>query len=108
MVVAPGEHGRGPALVELIQQRHADPDDVGKRHAPAMGSQHIGGYGADGVIPRKVVLMSPRLLWIIAVAIAVIGIVVLFTGNILWGILLLILAALVGPGGVSIFRRRVA
>ncbi len=52
--------------------------------------------------------MSPRLLWIIAVAIAVIGIVVLFTGNILWGILLLIVAALVGPGGVSIFRRRVA
>ncbi len=50
--------------------------------------------------------MSSNLLWIIAAVIAVIGIIVLFSGSILWGIALLIIAALVGPGGYSIFRRR--
>ena len=52
--------------------------------------------------------MSSRLLWIIAVVIAVIGVIVLFTGSVVWGIILLIVAALVGPGGYSIFRRRSA
>ena len=33
------------------------------------------------------------------------GIIALLSGNILWGILLLIVAALVGPGGYSIFNR---
>jgi hypothetical protein len=51
--------------------------------------------------------MSPTVLWIIAVVIAIIGIIVLISGSILWGIILLIVAALVGPGGYSIFRRRV-
>ena len=46
------------------------------------------------------------LLWIGAVILAVLGIIALLGGNILWGILLLIAAALVGPGGYSIFNRR--
>jgi hypothetical protein len=46
------------------------------------------------------------LLWIIAVVIAVIGIVQLFQGQILLGIVLLVVAAAVGPGGFSIFRTR--
>ena len=50
--------------------------------------------------------MSPSLLWIIAVVVAVIGVIVLISGSIIWGILLLILAALIGPGGYSIFRGR--
>ena len=50
--------------------------------------------------------MSSTLLWIIAAVIAVIGIIVLISGSILWGIILLIVAALVGPGGYSIFGRR--
>jgi len=45
-------------------------------------------------------------LWIIAVVIAVIGIVQLLQGQILFGIILLIVAAAVGPGGFSIFRTR--
>jgi len=45
------------------------------------------------------------LLWIAAVIIAVFGIIALLTGNIIWGIVLLIIAALVGPGGYSIFNR---
>lgn len=43
------------------------------------------------------------LLWIIAVILVVCGIVSLFRGAILWGIALIVLGCLVGPGGVSIF-----
>lgn len=44
------------------------------------------------------------ILWIIAVAIAIYGILRLVRGDILVGIVLLILACVVGPGGYSIFR----
>jgi hypothetical protein len=50
--------------------------------------------------------MSASLLWIIAVVVAIIGVIVLISGSILWGIVLLIVAALIGPGGYSIFRGR--
>lgn len=50
--------------------------------------------------------MNAQLLWIIAVVVAVIGVIVLISGSVLWGIILLILAALIGPGGYSIFNRR--
>lgn len=43
------------------------------------------------------------LLWIIAVILVVCGIVSLFRGAILWGVALIVLGCLVGPGGVSIF-----
>ena len=52
--------------------------------------------------------MSPTVLFIIAAVIAVVGLILLFTGSWIWGIILLIVAALVGPGGYSIFRRRSA
>jgi len=52
--------------------------------------------------------VSPTLLWIIAVVIAVVGVITLISGSVLWGIVLLIVAALVGPGGYSIFRGRSA
>lgn len=44
------------------------------------------------------------LLWIAAVILAILGIISLLTGSILWGILLLVAAALIGPGGYSIAR----
>jgi hypothetical protein len=50
--------------------------------------------------------MPANVLWIIAVIVAVIGVIVLISGSILWGIILLVLAALIGPGGYSIFNRR--
>lgn len=50
--------------------------------------------------------MNANLLWIIAVVVAVIGVIVLISGSVVWGIILLILAALIGPGGYSIFNRR--
>jgi len=43
------------------------------------------------------------LLWIIAVVLVIAGIVSIFRGSILWGIVLIVLGCLVGPGGVSIF-----
>lgn len=45
------------------------------------------------------------ILWIIAVAIAIYGIVVLLHGAVILGIVLLVVAALVGPGGYSVFQR---
>ena len=46
------------------------------------------------------------LLWIIAVVLVIAGIVVLFSGSIIVGIVLIVLGFLVGPGGYSIFRTR--
>ena len=46
------------------------------------------------------------ILWLIAVIIGIIGIVQLFQGQIILGIVLLVVAFLVGPGGYSIFRSR--
>lgn len=42
-------------------------------------------------------------LWLIAVVLVIVGIVNLIRGQMLWGILLIVLGLLVGPGGVSIF-----
>jgi hypothetical protein len=50
--------------------------------------------------------MNSLVLWIIAAIIAVIGIVQLLQGQILLGIVLLVVACLVGPGGYSIFQGR--
>lgn len=43
------------------------------------------------------------LLWLIAVILVVSGIVSLFRGAVLWGVVLIVVGLLVGPGGVSIF-----
>lgn len=43
------------------------------------------------------------LLWILAVILVVSGIVSLFRGQLLWGIVLIVVGLLVGPGGVSVF-----
>ncbi len=47
--------------------------------------------------------MLATLLWVIAAIIAVFGVIRLFQGDILWGIILLVVACLVGPGGISVF-----
>jgi hypothetical protein len=44
------------------------------------------------------------LLWILAVILVVAGILALFRRQILWGVVLIIVGLLVGPGGVSIFN----
>jgi hypothetical protein len=43
------------------------------------------------------------LLWLIAVALVIAGIVMIVRGQLLLGIVLIIVGLLVGPGGVSVF-----
>lgn len=43
------------------------------------------------------------LLWILAVILVVAGIVALFRRQLLWGIVLIVVGLLVGPGGTSVF-----
>lgn len=43
------------------------------------------------------------ILWILAVILVVSGIVTLVRGEILWGVVLIVVGLLVGPGGVSVF-----
>jgi len=45
------------------------------------------------------------ILWIIAVILVISGIVTLIRGGVLWGIVLIVVGLLVGPGGVSLFSR---
>jgi hypothetical protein len=44
------------------------------------------------------------ILWVIAVILVVAGIVSLVRGQVLAGILLIVVGLLVGPGGVSVFN----
>jgi hypothetical protein len=44
------------------------------------------------------------LLFIIAAVLVIAGIVTIFRGSLLWGIALIVLGLLVGPGGYSIFQ----
>jgi hypothetical protein len=50
--------------------------------------------------------MSATVLWIIAAVLVVVGIVQLLQGQLILGIVLIILGCLVGPGGYSVFSRR--
>jgi hypothetical protein len=50
--------------------------------------------------------MNATVLWIIAAILVVVGIVQLIQGQIILGIVLIVLGCLVGPGGYSIFRSR--
>jgi hypothetical protein len=43
------------------------------------------------------------LLWILAVVLVIAGIVAIIRGQMLWGIVLIVIGLLVGPGGVSVF-----
>ncbi len=45
------------------------------------------------------------ILWLIAVVLVIAGIVSLVRGQVIAGIVLIIVGLLVGPGGVSIFNR---
>ena len=50
--------------------------------------------------------MSSTILWVIAAILVIVGIVQLFQGQIILGVVLIIVGCLVGPGGYSIFRSR--
>ena len=44
------------------------------------------------------------LLWILAVVLVIAGIVAIVRRQLLWGIVLIVVGLLVGPGGVSVFN----
>jgi hypothetical protein len=44
------------------------------------------------------------LLWLLAAIIAIVGVVQLFQGQVLFAIVLFVIACLIGPGGYSVFR----
>lgn len=48
--------------------------------------------------------MLTTILWIVAVILVIAGIVAIFRGQLVWGIVLIVVGLLVGPGGVSIFH----
>ena len=50
--------------------------------------------------------MNATVLWVIAVILVIVGIVQILQGQWIFGIVLIILGCLVGPGGVSIFSSR--
>jgi hypothetical protein len=52
--------------------------------------------------------MNATVLWILAVIIAIVGVVQLLQGQVIFGIILLVVAAAVGPGGWSVFKGRSA
>ena len=47
--------------------------------------------------------MLATILWIIAVVLVILGIVRIIQKDLLWGIILIVVGLLIGPGGVSIF-----
>jgi len=46
------------------------------------------------------------ILWLIAVVLVIAGIVAIVRHEVIWGVVLIIVGLLVGPGGVSVFSRR--
>jgi hypothetical protein len=45
---------------------------------------------------------TDTILWIIAAVLVIAGIVSIIRGGVLWGVVLIVLGLLVGPGGVSL------
>jgi hypothetical protein len=58
---------------------------------------------ATGASLRRKGGVMVTLLWILAVVLVIAGIVGIIRGQLLWGIVLIIVGLLVGPGGVSVF-----
>ena len=50
--------------------------------------------------------MNATILWILAAILVIVGIVQLLQGQVILGVVLIIAACLVGPGGYSVFSRR--
>ena len=48
--------------------------------------------------------MLAVILWILAAILVISGVFALFRGQLLWGIVLIVVGLIVGPGGVSIFN----
>jgi uncharacterized membrane protein YhaH (DUF805 family) len=69
----------------------AAPRDTAPMFRDAAGDQRFYGPGMTFI------------LWLLAVVLVVSGIVAIFRSQLLWGIVLIVVGLLVGPGGTSIF-----
>lgn len=54
---------------------------------------------------QEVINMLALLLFLVAIAIGIYGVVRIINGDLIWGVVLIILALIIGPGGYSIFER---
>jgi hypothetical protein len=54
--------------------------------------------------PTRERLVVHTILWLIAVILVISGIVTIFRGSLIFGIVLIVVGLLVGPGGVSVFH----
>lgn len=66
------------------------------------------GYGetthpVDGCETNLEVLPMALLLWILAIVLVVAGVMALLRKEMLWGIVLIVVGLLIGPGGTSVF-----
>jgi len=64
------------------------------------------GYSLGSSRPPKGLRIMAFVLWLIAAILVIVGIVQVVQGQIVLGIVLIVLGCLVGPGGYSIFNRR--
>jgi len=78
--------------------------------APDGGAQLASVAPSDAESPEpffeEYTLMVTFILWLIAVVLVIAGIVQLLSGSIIFGIVLIVIGLVVGPGGYSIFRNR--
>jgi hypothetical protein len=74
---------------------------LGGAHAAAWRQHH-----PNAVISQRIDRLLRRMstiLWILAVVLVVAGIFAIVRRQLLWGIVLIVVGLLVGPGGVSLF-----
>jgi hypothetical protein len=67
------------------------------------GEDMYGVLGTLGMIAAKGGNLD-TILWVIAAVLVIAGIVTIVRGSVLFGIVLIVVGLLVGPGGVSIFK----
>lgn len=89
---------RGDVLLRLRQGLVGVNDLICRTLICGSGAHTTFGASRRGYQPTMELL-----LWILAVILVVSGIFALFRRQVLWGVVLIIVGLLVGPGGVSIF-----
>ncbi len=62
-----------------------------------------GNYPAERDNSRENIVTLATVLWIVAVVLVIAGIFAIIRKQVIWGVVLIVVGLLVGPGGVSIF-----
>jgi hypothetical protein len=105
----------GPAGASAVRRPECGRDaggdqDVSTGADAALDDGATKGTNGPGACERALRGTTPgvnaTVLWVIAAIVVIVGIVQLFQGQVIFGIVLIIIGCLIGPGGVSIFNRR--